>query len=210
MKKKYNFSLENKFYYSVNQKRFDKILNHYELLKLSKKVKGDIVELGVFKGVSIIRLALFRDILKIKKKIYGFDTFSKFPKNNSNYLDDRKFPKNFEKIAGKPVKIEILNKLLKNKNLKNIKLIKGNIFNTLKLFTKDKKISFLHLDLDTEDVTFFAIKTLYPNLTKGGIIVFDDYNIHKGINRAFKKYFKNKINIEKPIYGNNPFYIIKN
>ena len=101
--KKYNFSYENSFYHNANKSRFEKILNHYELIKLTKKIKGDIVELGVFKGTSLIRFGHFRDLLKLKRKIYGFDTFTTFPKNNSKNSYDKIFPNKFKKIAGNPI-----------------------------------------------------------------------------------------------------------
>ena len=47
-------------------------------------------------------------------------------------------------------------------------------------------------------------------INKGGIIILDDYKIHKGIDNAIKKIKLNKLKILKPIYGNNPHYIIKN
>ena len=71
-----NFEIENNFYYYSHISRLNKIINHYEMLKKIKNVNGDIVELGVFKGISIIRLAQMRDSLKIK--IYGFDSFGNF------------------------------------------------------------------------------------------------------------------------------------
>lgn len=208
--KKYNFDIEHQFLYHANTQRFEKFLNHYELLKLSKNVKGSIVELGVFKGSSLIRLAHFRDLLKIKKIIYGLDTFKLFPKNKSKFLYDKKFPKKFEDYAGRPIELNELKKILKSKKIKNVKLIKGNIYQTLNFFDKKKiQISFLHLDLDTENVTLFALKKLYKKIEKGGIILFDDYNIHRGINRAVKKFFVKKTNIKKPLFGSNPHFFIK-
>ena len=208
--KKYNFDIEHQFLYHANTQRFEKFLNHYELLKLSKNVKGSIVELGVFKGSSLIRLAHYRDLLKIKKKIYGFDTFKLFPKNKSNFLYDKKFPKKFEDYAGRPIELDKLKKILKSKKIKKVTLIKGNIYQTLNFFDKKNiKISFLHLDLDTENITLYALKKLYKKIEKGGIVVFDDYNIHKGINRAVKKFFVEKTNIRKPLFGINPHFVIK-
>lgn len=207
--KKYNFKNENQFYRKAERSRFEKFLNHYELLKLTKKIKGDIVEFGVFKGNSLIRLAHFRDSLKLNNSIYGFDTFSKFPKNNSQNFYDRKFPDEFKKLAGDPISKNKLEQIFSTKKIKKIKLVKGNIFLTINLLLKKKvKISFLHLDLDTEDVTKFVLEKTYKLVSKGGIIVFDDYKIHKGINKAVKKYFNSR-KILKPIYGKNPHYIIK-
>ena len=119
-----NFEIENNFYYYSHISRLNKIINHYEMLKKIKNVNGDIVELGVFKGISIIRLAQMRDSLKIKKKIYGFDSFGKFPnsKQSSNY--DKNFPKIFDNKIGSSIEIKKLKKIIQKKGLKNIELIK--------------------------------------------------------------------------------------
>lgn len=205
-----NFEIENNFYYYSHISRLNKIINHYEMLKKIKNVNGDIVELGVFKGISIIRLAQMRDSLKIKKKIYGFDSFGKFPnsKQSSNY--DKNFPKIFDNKIGSSIEIKKLKKIIQKKGLKNIKLIKGNIKFTLEKLIKNKiKISFLHLDLDLEEITLYSLKKIYKNISKNGVIVIDDFNIHPGINKAIKKFF-GKVRIYKPIIGNNPHFIIKN
>jgi hypothetical protein len=207
------FDLENRFFYETKLKRIQKLLNHYELIKLLTEVKGEIVELGVFKGVSLIKFAYFRDILKLKKKIIAFDTFKTFPQNNSKSIYDRNFPKNFSTVAGNPIKKKQLQKILNSKKIKNIKLVQGNIYKSLKYLTNNKiKISLLHLDLDTEDITYFALKVLKKNLSKNSVIVLDDYNIHSGINRAVKKFKKTsniKFKILKPFFGHNPHYFIK-
>ena len=206
---KSNFYLENEFYYHTHKSRLDKILNHYELIKKIEKIQGEIVELGVFKGISLIRIAQIRDTLKIKKKIYGFDTFDSFPVVDNSDGYDKAFPSSFTKTAGKPITKNRLEKILSNKKLKNIELVKGDIFKTLQILKKNKiKISLLHLDMDLEKATFFALDLLYNNITKGGIIIFDDYKIHPGIKRAVDKVLKGKI-INPPPHGKNPSFFIK-
>jgi len=206
---KNNFYVENEFYYKTHKSRLDKIINHYEILKKIKNVKGEIVELGVFKGISLIRIAQIRDTLKIKKKIYGFDTFKDFPKTKKTNIYDTNFPRYFKKIIGSPIKKKKLEKILKQKKLKNIKIIQGNIFNTLKFIIRKKiKISLLHLDLDLEEATFYSLKLLMKNISKRGIVILDDYGIHPGIKRAVNKNLKKK-KIFSPFYGKNPFYYIK-
>jgi len=205
-----NFELENNFYYKTHKTRLDKILNHYELIKKIAKVKGDIVELGVFKGISLIRIAQIRDTLKIQKKIYAFDTFKQFPASTKYNFYDNKFPKIFKQIAGYPIARNKLKNVLQKKKLMNIKLIEGNIFESLDIFQKKKiSISLLHLDLDLEEATLFALTKLFKFISKGGIVILDDYKIHPGIKRAVDKFLKNE-KIHPPLFGNNPSFFIKN
>ena len=52
---------ENFFYQICHTSRLNKIIDHYEIFKKIKNVKGDIYEFGVFKGASLIRFLTFRD-----------------------------------------------------------------------------------------------------------------------------------------------------
>ena len=66
-----SFDYENNFYLSCDNSRIGKMLAHYELLKLSSKIPGHIIEFGVFKGVSLIRFATFLKLLKKSNKKRG-------------------------------------------------------------------------------------------------------------------------------------------
>ena len=64
---------ENGFYLTSNSTRIAKILAHYELYKSIINLPGQIVECGVFKGISLIRYAAFREVLEnpYSRKIIG-------------------------------------------------------------------------------------------------------------------------------------------
>lgn len=81
---------ENGFYMTSSPQRIAKLLAHWELYKKASEVPGEIVECGVFKGVSLVRFATFRRIesLHFGKKIIGFDTFGDFPE--TDYDNDKK------------------------------------------------------------------------------------------------------------------------
>ena len=53
---------------------------YYNFIKKNLKIPGDILELGVYRGKSLLTAALILKILGSKKKVYGFDTFQGFPK----------------------------------------------------------------------------------------------------------------------------------
>ena len=210
-----NWDIENKFYLNSHPSRIKKIINHYEIFKKTSKVPGVIIECGVFKGNSISRFIIFRDLLlnNSKKKVFGFDVFGKFP--GQKILRDNKFAKNHDKNIGLGTKISLLNKVFKKKNFSNYKLIKGDIEKTLDLFLKknDKiKISFLNLDLDVYRPTFFALEKLYKKVSKGGVILLDDYGKVHGATKATKDFFKEKnikIKIESTKFDKKLKFIIK-
>lgn len=60
--------------------------DHYfrELAELSQTHDGDLCEVGVFKGASLLAQALFLKEIGSPKKIYGFDSFSGFPSYHAN------------------------------------------------------------------------------------------------------------------------------
>ena len=202
---------ENVFYLKSDHKRISKFITHYEIFQKIKKVPGDIVECGVFRGASLCRFLNFTKIFSIKKKVFGFDTFGKFPSNSRR--EDKKFSIKHNKNIGFGISDKDLNKILKKNKFRNFKLIKGDIINTLPLFLEKNKIriSLLHLDLDVFTATKFALEKLYPLMSKNGIILRDDYNQISNTTRAVNKFIKKKKNlkISKLDFPNRPSFIIK-
>ena len=82
---------ENIYHLKTDVTRIASLISHYEIYKKIISVPGDIVECGVFKGISLTRFLTFREILENNhsRKIYGFDVFGKFPK--SKIKADRSF-----------------------------------------------------------------------------------------------------------------------
>ena len=209
------FEYENNFYLSCDITRISKILSHYEIYKMIKEVPGEIIECGVFKGVSYLRFAMFREIFgnPFSKKIIGFDTFSKFPE--TTFQDDTKARNKFISSAGSDsISKEQLLKILDNKGLnKHVDLIEGDITETVPSYVKanpELKISLLNLDTDIYEPTVTILEHLYPKITKGGILMLDDYGTHPGETKAVDEYFKNKtVEIKKFSFAMTPCYIIK-
>ncbi|CEO08217.1 CalS11 [[Clostridium] sordellii] len=190
-----SWDYENGFYLTSPVNRMGKQLAQYELYKKIVNIPGEILEFGVYKGASIIRFATYRELLEntYSRKIIGFDIFGEFPKTDND--DDNKFIQRFEEQGGNGISKEALEYFIKNKNINNIELIKGNVFDTLDEFlekNKQIKISLLHLDLDVYKPTKFILEKLYERMVPGGIIVFDDYGTVKGATDAIDEFLKEK------------------
>ena len=84
--KKKIWDSENIFYLKSDVTRISKLLYQYEIYKKILKLPGDVVECGVFKGASLVRLLTFRENLEntFSRKIIGFDAFGKFPKASND------------------------------------------------------------------------------------------------------------------------------
>ena len=58
-----DFEYENGFYLTSQPSRIAKLVTHYELYRMIADLPGQVIECGVFRGASLIRLATFRDML---------------------------------------------------------------------------------------------------------------------------------------------------
>ena len=115
------------------------------------------LEFGIFKGESVNFFSNF------VKKIYGFDSFMGLKEDWAG----TKMPKGEFKLNEMP------------KVNKNVVLIKGNVQDTLDHFLKSKnpKIRFVHMDLDTYESSKFVLQLIKPYLIDKCIILFDElYN----------------------------------
>jgi len=208
-----SFEYENDFYLSCDPSRIGKILIHYELFKMTLKIPGEIVDCGVFKGVSLSRFATFLKLFNIDKKVIGFDTFEKFPP--TNFEQDFDAREKFINDAGENcISTEQLESVISHKDIKNyVEIVKGDITKSVPEFVQkhsDLKISLLNLDVDIYEPSVSILESLYPKLSTGGILILDDYDKFPGETKAVDDYFKDEnIEILEFPFSKHPKYIIK-
>lgn len=206
---------ENAFYWFSHPTRINKMLAHYELYKSIIALPGHVVELGVYKGASLIRLATFRNALEndFSRQIIGFDAFGKFPRENLGLENDLHFINGFEEAGGNGLSVEELSNIFHRKGFQNVSLVKGNIFATLPQYLRahpETRIALLHLDMDVKEPTVFALEQLYERVVPGGLIVFDDYNSVAGETEAVDEFAaRKKLQLQKLNYYNVPAFLRK-
>ena len=61
----------------------EKLAELFDLLSKTESLKGDVIELGTYKGGTTIMMARFLKKIQSSRRIYSFDTFEGFP-----YKDD--------------------------------------------------------------------------------------------------------------------------
>lgn len=152
----------------------------YQITNNCKELDGDFAELGVYKGASS---RIIYETSDKRKDIYCFDTFNGIPdfditKDTFQYkgfLDD--------------VDYEDIKSFLHEKNFK---LFKG-VFPESAL-NINKKFSFVHIDVNLYNSTKDGCEYFYDRMTKGGIILFDDYNMtySDGVKKAVDEFFQDK------------------
>jgi hypothetical protein len=208
------YESENSFYLTCDTGRIGKFMSHLEIYKKIISLPGDVLEFGVYKGSSLIRLLSFREILENtnSRRIYGFDAFGKFPENVS-LKSDKSFITKFETEGGLGISEEDLHEVCAAKKLTNYELIKGDITLTLPDFISQNpalKLSLVHIDVDVYEPTLVILECIWERLVKGGIVMLDDYGLVEGETKAVDVFFKDKnIQIYKMPHYKVPSFIIK-
>ena len=209
------FEYENNFYLSCQPIRIAKLLAHYELHKMVDSIAGSIIECGVFKGTSLVRFAMFRELFSnsYSKKIIGFDTFGKFP--DTSFEEDKLKRQKFIENAGEEsISKNQLLEILEQKNINhNIELVEGDILETIPQYLKEHpetKISLLNLDTDIYEPAVKILEEFYPRLNSGGVLILDDYGVFPGETKAVDDYFDGcNVTIQKFPFCMTPCYIVK-
>jgi hypothetical protein len=183
------FDSFNNFILSDDRKVFNKLVARTLLYNEVKDIPGDIVECGVFKGTGMYTFLKLKNLYNpnSSKKVIGFDFF-----NTDNLLSSIQNITDKEAMStlfngrnfnhGLSFKEQFQNKLLQDGfNTSDFLLVEGDISLTSKKFVSENpgfKISLLYLDLDIAEPTYDALNNMWDNVTKGGIIVFDEYGYH--------------------------------
>lgn len=204
---------ENGFYLTSHPNRIGKLVAHYELYKKIINLPGEILEFGVFKGASLIRLLTFRELLEsgFSRKIIGFDAFGEFPLSEN--MEDNKYAEKFENYAGTGISLPEMETVLNFKSFNNYELVKGNILETLpKYFEKNPhiRISYLHIDTDVYEPAKIILEHCFDRVVRNGLIVLDDYPTVLGEVNAIDEFFRDKdYVINKLPISHIPSYIVK-
>jgi hypothetical protein len=188
------FEYENAFYLSSHPSRLAKAMAHYDLFRRTLDISGEIVECGVFKGTSLIRLATFWELFAspFSKRIIAFDTFASFPP--TGHAEDRPFLEHMVNAAGsESIGRDQLLEVLQRKGLdRNIELVAGDILQTVPAYVSchpELRISLLNLDTDTYEPARVILEHLWDRIVPGGILLLDDFATFPGETRAVEKFF---------------------
>lgn len=147
---------------------------------LEKKILGNVVECGVWKGGSARLLAtIFKD-----KKIYLFDSFEGFIKNDT-------LTNHYNKGSFSDTSLKNVQEYLSDKT--NCIFCPGWFPETISCIKEEKeKFCFVYLDMDHYQSTIDALNFFWDKLSTNGVILFDDWKNHccPGIEKAIEDFFK--------------------
>lgn len=208
-----SFDYENGFYLTGDISRIGKLLAQYEIYKRIVNLPGEVLEFGVFKGVSLIRLVTFRNLLEntISRKIIGFDVFGSFPKSDNQ--NDNKYAYKHDRIAGQGIPKDQLQKSLHYKSFDNVELVEGNILETLPEYLGKNphlKVALVHLDTDVYEPAKLILSLIWEKMVKGGHIMLDDYPTVEGEVKAVDEFIEDKdLVVKKLPIAHIPSFIVK-
>jgi len=205
------WEFENGFYITSPITRIGKLVAHFELYKSIVHLPGHVVECGVYKGSSLIRFATFRDLLEspYSRRIIGFDAFGKFPAQER--ATDQRFIAEFEAEAGDGIGLADMHAVFAHKHFANYELIQGDVCETIPDYIAahpELKIALLHVDVDVYKPSAVILQHLYGRVVRGGLVVFDDYNLIEGETAAIDEFLVDRdVQIEKLPVSHIPSYI---
>lgn len=148
----------------------------WDLVKKVRKIPGELIEVGVWRGGTGALIAKSAELSGIKDKVYLCDTFSGVPKASEK---DEKYKGGEHDDTSK----ETVENLVKNLNLPNIILLHGVFPDETGVKLEDQQFRFCHIDVDVYESAKDIVEWIWKRLSIGGVIVFDDYGTEstKGI-----------------------------
>jgi O-methyltransferase len=190
--------------HTMTSVRRAKQLWHCCLETIEKKIPGDFVECGVWKGGSSGLMALAAE--QTNKKIHLYDSFEGLPepseKDGTDAADysagaNTGHMKTIGKCVGTLTEVK---KLMEEKlHIEPSRLVYhvGWFKDTLSKWPPNS-IALLRLDGDWYESTRLCLEFLYPAISAGGFIIIDDYFCWRGCALAVDE-FREKYKIVEPV-----------
>ena len=203
-----------------------KLLGLYEAYRMVSDLPGSVVELGVFKGESLLWFARLMEMLNSNDRssyVIGFDNFRGF---EALHEKDGAADTQVDKVVGGWSPADYYEDLLALINAfdhdrmagqkARIRLVEGDICKTVPKFVNEHpgtRIKLLNLDCDMYEPTLVGLQHLYPMMVPGGVVLLDEYAFEEfpGESAAVEEYFGERMpTIRKfPFYSNPGGYFIK-
>ncbi|QIK95397.1 macrocin O-methyltransferase [Sphingomonas sp. HDW15A] len=149
-----------------------------------EKVSGDFIEAGIWRGGAVILMRALLDAYEIKdRRIFAADSFAGIPINTRAKGDP--VDKWVDRWAAPldDVKANIRRfGLLDDK----VRFLAGFFADTLPTLT-DERFALVRLDSDSYDSVETSLEHLYPRLSRGGVLIIDDWHL-VGCRQAVEDY----------------------
>ncbi len=173
--------------------------SHYLLVKQVLKLKGDILEVGVYKGGTAALIASCAP----KKHVYLADTFEGVVKSNDweHYNDG----------AHADTSIKIVEELMDKLSCKNYTILEGIFPEETGDMVNGVGFCYVHIDVDVYQSAKDVLEKVWSDVVVGGLVVFDDYGFISACGGIYKLVEELRNDSDKMIITNlnGHAYIIK-
>jgi ADP-heptose:LPS heptosyltransferase len=181
------------------RKNFETLLDRGRLVAVlelarhaTRKKKGDLIELGVYKGGSAGAIAWALRNAGIERTLHLCDTFEGMPKTL-----DWEFHEEYDFADTSLLAVsKRLNELTPGFPIR----YHQGLFSEALPGISENLFCFAHIDADLYESVKQACEFVYPRMAKGGVILFDDYGASTcpGAKKAVDEFFEHRV--EKPTH----------
>jgi O-methyltransferase len=156
----------------------------YSLLRQAIRVPGDVWECGVYRGGTAAMMAAFLADHGPAKKLYLFDTFEGMPETDAER--DLHRSGDFSDTS-----LEAVTRYVGHGELCVFR--KGFLPDTF-AGLESAQVALAHIDLDIHSSILDSLRFLWPRLSFGGFLVFDDYGFPTcpGARAAVDEFFEHE------------------
>lgn len=155
---------------------------------LARRVPGDFIETGVWRGGAII---FMRAVLKAygvaDRSVWGADSFQGLPAPDARHAADAgSGVQTYEELS---VPLDEVRANFEKYGLldEQVRFLPGWFSHTLPQ-SPVKRLSLIRLDGDLYESTYTALASLYPKLSRGGYVIVDDYGFLPSCRQAVEDY----------------------
>jgi len=197
----------------ISYERFQNNIESVNYIQ-KNKIEGDIVEIGVWKGGSMMSMILaYEKYAETERNFHLYDTFSGMTPPLDIDADYAGVPATVGMLTSVLIKAECpyaevyanIKRHVKY-DMNRISFVTGDI---LKNTVYPEKIAILRLDTDWYESTKFELEHFYKYVVPGGIIIIDDYGHWKGCKRAVHEFLDLNPEIELIPIDQTGVYFIK-
>ena len=169
----------------------------FDLLARTRDVPGDVAECGVFRGETLLAMALrlAQGQPPSDKQVLGFDSFEGFDELVEVDKQLGGVDMVHKEVGGfrETSYDQLLYKVRRWGLSDRVKLVPGYFNDTLEGYA-DRRFSFVHLDCDLYESYKTCLEFFYPRLEPGAIVLLDEYNDPPwpGCNKAVDEFLADK------------------
>jgi O-methyltransferase len=132
------------------------------------KIDGDILEVGVWRGGTGCIMAARAQMIGRKGEVFLCDTFRGVVKAGAS-------DPNYSGGEHADTDIEIVNQLLADTNVHNCIILQGIFPDETGPVIASRRFSLCHIDVDVYESARDVFDWVWPRMSPGGAVVFDDY-----------------------------------